>query len=293
MTNNMKKSSKKIIYLLSIFIIVFSAVLPAYADMGPKRTITIIVPVESNETIYAALYTPTEHFNPVRYGDRDVDEAIFKIFSDHAIGENMYFTEEVWNIYESHNKVYTGYIPPDNFKLVLYYPQTGKFLESDICGLYAFDSRYIVFLSDTKTKLLLEEKYDFSSIISNSLMRLVGTLIVESLLALVFGIWGVKPMMVILGTNVVTQLILNLLLGRYIYKSGGGFGYLFLFFFLEIIIIVAESIVYACTLPNLCHKQGKIAKDISRKKAVGYSITANLVSWLIMPFVITYVGIYL
>lgn len=78
-------------------------------------------------------------------------------------------------------KAHSGYNPPRQYKLVVFFPDESRFLESDFYIREEFEEKYIVDLNQTDVngKLLLEkEAYDWIGAIFSTIFRVTLTLVV-------------------------------------------------------------------------------------------------------------------
>lgn len=265
---------KKLVFgIMCVFMVMMAFPISARADMGPKPHIKIKINNFEMETCYATLYAEKGGPSPVSYGDwNDIPEDIKKAFSEYSDSEECRFVEDVWMIDSSDNVLNCEYMPPSSFKLVVYLPETDIFLESDIYERYAFESDYEVDIQqqDENGKLILKRaSYDYLGKTLSVLLRLILTLLIEISIAVDFGIKGKKSLLVLIATNVITQIYLNARIGIVEYESGLGLGFFLLYIVLEIEIIIIEAIVYSIALKRTNEK------TITSGEAAMYSLLAN------------------
>lgn len=267
---------KLVLGIMCVFMVLMAFSISARADTGPKPHINIKINNFETETCYATLYAEKGGPSPVSFGDwNDIPEDIKKAFSEYSDSEECRFVEDVWMIDSSDNVLNCGYMPPSSFKLVVYLPETDIFLESDIYERYAFESDYEVDIQqqDENGKLILKKaSYDYLGKTLSVLLRLILTLLIEISIAVAFGIKGKKSLLVLIATNVITQIYLNARMGIFEYKSGFGLGFSLLYIVLEIEIIIIEAIVYSIALKRTNEK------TITSGKAAMYSLLANSAS---------------
>ena len=170
-----------------------------------------------------------------------------------------------------------GYMPPEKYKLVVYLPDEDKMLESDFYTRQKFEEVYIVDINKISEdgRLLLEnDSYDWMGAALLVTVRAVLTIIIEIGVAFLFQIKGKKSICVLIVTNVVTQLFLNISLLWNISLYGMGLYTALLYLLTEIIISAAEAFVYSVAL--------KKTNDppIVTYEATVYSLAANLTSFL-------------
>lgn len=204
------------------------------------------------------------------------DEAVFQKFSEYEDENGYYFLSFMEECSEDDTFEWT-YYPPSSFKILIYFPEYDSFLTDDIVyERYAFDSYFTVEadISDgNEIKVIQTEKsYDFSMEMISLLARVVITILVEMLIVFLFMPWDKKTLKVIACTNLVTQLILNILLNLVNYKSGQ-YAFIFNYAWMECVVCVIEAVVYC-----------KIWKRDDLKKGyvlIGYAIVANIVSFFV------------
>ena len=102
--------------------------------------------------------------------------------------------------------------------------------------------------------------------------RIVLTILIEMLVALLFGFRQKKQLLILAVVNIITQIILNVLLNVINYNSGP-LAFTFFYVLFELIVFALEAVLY-CT----------ILKRISEKKKEDayytlYSFVANLISF--------------
>ena len=130
-----------------------------------------------------------------------------------------------------------GYYPPHDFKILIYSKTQDKFIENDeILGRYAFSTYYTTDLSTGKTI----RSYNYFSEILGLVIRILLTIGIEIGVALLFKYRGAKLTLIII-TNVVTQLILNIGLNITNFYSGP-LAMTFMYIGWEGIVFIAESV---------------------------------------------------
>lgn len=158
----------------------------------------------------------------------------------------------------------------ETFKILLYFPETDRFISSGVQQLYTKNSVYhasingdqIVVTSDFRKQILPE--------LLRFLLRLVLTVALELLIARLFGYRKKEAVRLILIVNVITQVLLNLVLFgirlRTLFFVDEG-----ILLLLELVIVVTEAVIYAKKLPDYDDFSGPV-------RAVIYAVVANLAS---------------
>ena len=264
-----------------LFFILFP--IKAHADMGPKPSIVIQLDNLDDKTCYGTLLSPTEHVAFYHKWDGDENQIedpfdnleIWRKFVEYqdadgynflqlgrkCSGETKYFS---WN-----------YMPPHKFKVLLYFEDTDTFYVSDIQDRYAFDSVYTVDINKLSegSTVAVKPSYDYIGEIRNLIIRVILTVLIELFIAWLFVIRDKKAIAIITVTNVVTQLLLNILLNICTYKYGLGLMFVFNYIILEIIIFIIEAIIYNKILRKKCENR------YSAVRVVIYALVANFVSY--------------
>lgn len=299
---------KKSIALFSVLILLVTLLSVGYscasADMGPKPSVRITFK-NVTEPFYATLLSETETTGPAtayldngRYekqynwylpnGDADyyscdsfsdepfpnaVAEDIWQKFQNIGSEDGFYFLQMWWQIEGDDNVLNWGYFPPDVFKVAFYFPESNIVVVSETCKSYAFDSYFTVDMqhvsaTDGTVRPIPQPSYDYLGEILGLLFRIALTILIELCIALLFRIRGGRAVAVIIITNAVTQILLNVFLNLIEYFQGI-FLVLFAFIPLELLVFAIEATVYGIAL----RKQG-----VPIWKSVLYAFTANFVS---------------
>ena len=269
----MTQSHKIVITFLCAITLFLSFIQPIHADIGPKPSITITIEGIEQKTYYATLLSQRKSTGPAsvydgtnaRYTQEDAFYDIWNIFLDYQDTDGFYFLQEIWDCSDT-NHFRWGYYPPETFKILLYFPDTQQFIVSDIYERYAFDSYYTIQISDTSLSVCNDviKSYDYSLEIQSLLVRIVLTIALELIIALLMKISSKKDITYIAIINLITQVGLNLALNAINFYKGQ-YAFVFYYILLELAIIVIESI---------CYK-----KKLSTQKALSYSLVANICSF--------------
>ena len=273
---------------LSQLIIVFLCMVMLFpigvnADTGPKPSVRIKFENMGDELCYGTLLAKEESTGPASAWDGKeeniylsfVDRDIWEAFVNYEDSDGYYFLQWAWIVNDTKELAWT-YYPPNEFKVLLYYPETNTFMVSDVRKRYAFDTYYTVDMDgieigsikydenlSSNQRLDMHKSYEFKNEVKALGCRMLITVVVEMLIGLLFKFRN-KELLYILFINVITQIILNVLLNIYT-----GFGYYFVYLSLELLVFVIEAIFY-CLM-------------FKKKKwhCVLYSVVANVSSFVI------------
>lgn len=282
-----KKRLVSAIMVMMLVFLVFPSV--AMADMGPKPSITIDFEGLEGVEYHVTLLSGQKESGPWQAVTEEEirshsDDAVFQKFAAFSDPDGYFFMgwgENYLSLDENMQYRWT-YYPPYSFKILMYFPETDQYAVSDIYERYAFDAYYRVDLSDLVlteggSQLLVsaDRSYDYTGEILSFLVRFLLTFVIELGIAWLFGYRKGQQWRIILVTNLITQVFLNLVLGVAGYK-GGLFMMYFVYILAEIAVVILESVIYSMTFRRLEQENGQ-----SRRHPVLYAMTANAASFVI------------
>ena len=265
---------KVILFLVVGFLLIITPLVGA--DFGPKESLTInftnysdsmYVTIISNNVYYGLHIPINEDSNADEIANykeiyaREVPDEVFYAFLDY-VSDDYSLGYDIIKITETYR---CGYYPPNNFKVLIYDTSDASFMVSDVYEQYAFSSYYTVDLS--KDDIILVNSYDYARETIYLIIRIIVTIIFEILVAILFRIKGKRNYIIIIITNVVTQVLLNVGLNVVTYFNSFFIFEFLLLLFAECIVFVVEFLIYMFTL-----------KDTSNSKAVLYALAANVLS---------------
>lgn len=277
----MKEKLTQLIFVFLCILMLFP--IGVSGDTGPKPSIRIQFKNMGDELCYGTLLSKEESTGPARAWDGEeeninldfVDRDIWEAFVNYEDSDGYYFLQWAWKVNDTKELAWT-YYPPNEFKVLLYYPETNTFISSDVCKRYAFDTYYTVDMDGIEIgsikydenlsgnqRLIMHKSYEFKNEVKALVYRILITVVVEVLIGLLFKFRN-KELLYILFINVITQIILNVLLNVYT-----GFGYYFVYLSLESLVFVIEAIFYCLMFKK---KKGY---------CVLYALVANIASFVI------------
>ncbi len=276
---------KRVTPWLICFLMVFTLLpVTAHADMGPKPSVRITFENMGDEVCYGTLLSKTDSTgpssawdgNPEDIRNYNMDLEIWQAFVDYDDADGYYFLQEGWLCSESKQLDWT-YYPPSSFKILLYYPDLGVYVVSDIYERYAFDSYFTVNMEGTEigsvnASITAQKSYDYAQEIISLVCRVVLTILLEVGIAWLFGFRQKKLIQIILCVNVVTQLLLNVLLNIAGYYRGP-WAFIVYYVLLELIVFAVEAVLYRKLLRRDAEQK------ISGSRCVVYALVANAVSF--------------
>ncbi len=283
------------------------------ADLGPKPSIHITFLNMPEGECYGTLLSKTDTTGPASVWDGNdeyahhnenenyswgaFDYATWKKFVEYDDPDGFYFLQEGWDVIES-DGIHWTYYPPQEFKILLYFPETDEFVTSMIYERYAFDSYFTVDMStvgsimpegavildhvnpdtgdhgESADKLLLADRsYDYTAELVSLIVRILLTIAIELIVGLIFGFSGTKQFWVLFIINGITQVILNVLLFFSDYMMGY-MAFVVFYILLELLVFAIEAVVYSILMKRYSDKPKKSWYYIL------YAFAANGVSFL-------------
>ncbi len=282
--------------MCTVLILLFFPV-TANADIGPKDSVRIQFENMGEELCYGTLLSKYRSTGPQSAWDGkeehiynyDLDLDIWKAFAQYEDTDGYYFLQIGWKVSETKEIAWT-YHPPGSFKILLYYPETDRYIVSDIYEQYAFDTYYTVDMDGIDTNGTLKDSVAYNEELSSNerieayrsynyrveilslIARIIITIIIEMLVALLFGFRKKKQLLLLIGVNAATQIVLNVLLNIINFNSGE-WAFVFYYVLFELLVFAMEAIVYSMLMNKWTDKP--------KKKAfyVVYALVTNAVSF--------------
>lgn len=284
----------RIIYAMIVSAALFLALsLTAAADFGPKPYIKITFTHTNGERFYSTILARGDFQPPgwEKFSEADYDSEQFtklspddrdavRTFAEYPApeGYNFFGPNRMWNSGKS--TIEWGYMPPDDFVVLVYFPDSGKVLESGVCSTYAFNSSFVADLSgqelsvdqSSNSGLSINPSYNFGTALLEFAARLAITIAVELAVALIFGYLEKRTLIFFAVVNSATQVLLNLILSLVNFRYGLTL-FLFAYFIGELLVVILEACFYGMEIEKYSkhHKSGA--------RAVFYAICANIASF--------------
>ena len=285
---------KRAIKILLIIILLIAFPVTVNADMGPKPSVVIDFIGLEGETYYAALISSVASYGPNsaidddhperdRYKEDDELYEIFRKFAEYVDDDGYFFLQYFKDCSQIHQFDWT-YYPPEDFKVLLYFPQTDSFIVSNSnYERYAFDSYFTAEVkvqesADSAAQLVLTKSYNYTGEITSLIIRILLTIGVELIIALLFGFRCKKQFQFIAIVNTSTQVILNIALNLISYYAGAQ-AFIFYYFVLEFGIFIIEAIAYKMLMKNEV-PTSRIWLYSLTANAASFALGVNLASWI-------------
>ena len=287
----MKKKFISFFACMVLFIGVFP--ITASADMGPKPSVVIDFDGISTQNYYVTLLSSVHSTGPYsaltsdnysHYNEDDEDYPIFLKFLEYQDVDGYYFLQYFQKCSETQQFSWT-YYPPSNFKILIYFADRDCFaISAETYERYAFDSYFSVSLTDSEISAIIVQdetlsfkatkSYDYIGEIISLIARIVLTIAVELLIALLFAFRKKKQVFFIVAVNLVTQIALNVVLNLINYNYGQMM-FVFAFILLEMFVFIIEAVLYTIFL----RKHSDV--PVPKWKPITYALIANAASFAV------------
>lgn len=274
--------TKRILTLLFLLALTAGMALRASADMGPKPSVELEFSGLEGQRYTATLLGDTAHCGPWSadsgYDDWYGDRAVWEALRAYEAPEGWYFLGKYADCTETQRFVWS-YYPPQRFYVLLYFPDTGEYWRSpEPYERYAFASTFAVQVTDGAASV--RPAYRYGRELASLAARIAATIAVELAVAWAFGLRRRRHIQLILRVNVVTQVLLNVALNLFNYKSGPMM-FWFMYIWLELAVFIAEGLVYARRFPAAqTRREGHPWLYALAANAASYGTGALLAKWL-------------
>ena len=189
----------RIIYALLFSMALFLAIpLNAVADFGPKPSVSISFRNAGGQTCYSAIlargsFQPslgelvtedaysTEWFGELTPQEQEAVRA-FADYAGRSAPDGYALFNRLWDV--SRENVEMTYLPPDDFIVLAYFPDSGRVIASDICRTYVFNSYFTADLSRSDSLLYIKQSYNVGIWLLEFAARVLITIAVELVVAL-------------------------------------------------------------------------------------------------------------
>ena len=281
--NAMKKTIKTVLIILCAAAAAVTFLPDAKADIGPKPSVVVDFIGFEGKTYYVTLLSSAESTGPysvpdissleaLRYEEHDEEFDIFIKFAEYKDPDGFYFLQLFSDCTQTHSFRWT-YYPPQEFKVLVYFPETDSFaVSSGSFERYAFDSYFTAGPDESSginITLSIVKSYNYFGELLSLAVRIVLTIALEIAVALLFRLKDKKTLRFITVVNIVTQTALNASLNIINFRMGA-MAFVICYILFEAVIFAAEALLYAFRLKD---------KD-SKTKLVFYALSANAASFI-------------
>jgi len=276
--------TQKLILLFMVSLLIVPLI--AYGDVGPKPSLEInVIGIDTDEYWLDLLIKDVSGNSWLEISDEErLEVAKLEAYEDKdgfkpalllGTGAPMWGGLRGEKLEDGSFRHYFGYIGvPDEFKIAIL-KKDGTLIVSDVVQRTQFQSYMDYDLSNIEVSTsdqvgvgIVREQIPWGFSVFGFVVRLLLTLVLEIGIALLFGFTFKNSLKVLLITNLVTQVILNVLtFGAY--TAGGFFFVAIVFSMAEVLIIIAELVVYM-----------KLLTEKKKWIRAVYAIVANIVTFL-------------
>lgn len=266
---------RRLLAILMVWMLACVSAVPAWADTGPKPSVNITVEGLEGKEYAVTLIAPYAQCGPWNaeraYEEDDGDIDSWNALKAYQDVDGYHFLG-YWADCGEQNEFNWRYMPPKQYKVLIWVKTDNTYLVSEPTENYAFDSYYTVKANAANGSIQLRKSYDYTWELISFAARVVITVVLELALAWVFGWRAKQTFKVLLYTNLATQLALNVILNVVNYYKGC-MVFSFAFVVLELVVFLVEGSVYRKYLPT--------RTDTGKKRNVWvYALFANAFSYL-------------
>ena len=260
----------------------------ALADTGPKPAVSVNVKNLGGATCYATLLSEREQYGPYctteiekRWDEMRAETAVWEAFAGYKDPDGFFFLQELWDL-RYVPKYAWEYHPPRIFKVLLYWPDEGRFAVSEITeakdfySLFEVDASEVRFADGSNIGTIAVKPVDsYSYRIWAFVSRVLITLAVELLIALAFLFRTKREWLVIIATNILTQIALGIFATISVVRGGRDMQFFVTLAFLELGVAIIEAVVYILFLRKASGKKRGLWVYVV------YALVANAASYFV------------
>lgn len=277
--------TRKTLPILIILLLLVLMPSTSMADMGPKPSVNIEVNnLKENQEVYITLLSKEESTGPFSkvtelQSHEEYLEDGFNKFKSIEDKDGYYFLGNL-DLLKGNGTYSWSYYPPQDFKIALYFPEQNLVLISKPYSRYAFNSNFKLNYKDMDLKdevyyfdneISIKKVRDINKEIKSFSLRLVLTIIIEYLVALMMFRPTKYQTKLIIKTNIFTQVLLNLAISLILYFHDF-LAFAIIFIPCEIFVFIIEGVIYKKLLNQNLPENKKPAMPML------YAFIANLIS---------------
>ena len=276
-------------YLIWCAVLLFAvSISVALADTGPKPAVSVNVKNLGGAKCYATLLSEREQYGPYctteiekRWDEMRAETSVWEAFAAYKDPDGFFFLQELWDL-RYVPKYAWEYHPPRIFKVLLYWPDEGRFAVSEITeakdfySLFEVDASEVRFADGSNIGTIAVKPVDsYSYRIWAFVSRVLITLAVELLIALAFLFRTKREWLVIIATNILTQIALGIFATISVVRGGRDMQFFVTLAFLELGVAIIEAVVYILFLRKASGKKRGLWVYVV------YALVANAASYFV------------
>ena len=264
----------------------------AHADIGPKPSVQVECTKMPESVYYVTLLSPQESTGPYSWspkldrpaewlaapGDEQALQA-WNALRSYPDPDGYHFLEYFEKCGPEHSFSWS-YRPPQTFKVLVWLPQSDRFLLSESTEQYAFDSYFTATCKEGQTQLRLRKSYQYGPELLSLAARIAATILLELLIALLFRLRG-RAFRCVVWTNLVTQILLNVALNLLNYRHEL-WAFLLNYLWMEVAVLLIEALIYRICFKR-CGEQRPYLWLTYAAVANGLSFAAGLALARVIP----------
>ncbi len=149
--------------------------------------------------------------------DLNAPEEVKDFFKEYQDEDYYFYLNYFQDVTDGY--LYWPFYPPEDFKILLYYPDSDTFIVSDEpVSRYALSSTYNVTVENGS--MSIERNYDYPHAVTNTLIRIFLCTLIPCLVVLLFYKPLKKDYPLIFSSNLLFQILIHSLISFYSYKNG-------------------------------------------------------------------------
>lgn len=276
---------KLMIFLLILSIFILLPLNQVHADTGPRPTLEIEVRGIEKPYYIDLMVTgeaDQEKINQIRevmqtdgsYYGRIIPESLFFVRSEDDVPAILTSkSPSYYRLTMEGEHLFTLNVPQRFRVLILF--EDGHFLTSKIIEPTLFNTKILVSMNNVDTSLTqsnvgsVKEIFPVSTMVFDLSLRILGTIVIEFLVLVLFGYFEKKSYLLVMYVNLFTQVTLTMFLFVTKFYFSPVLGELIVLFVGEAFIFALEILVYR-----------KYLKEHGKSRAALYGLIANTVSLL-------------
>ena len=188
-------------------------------------------------TCYGTLLSKTSEIGSWSYEkviDLDAPDNVLQFFRDYKDHDHYFYLNYIEDV--SGGLLYWPYYPPEEFKVLLYFPDTDTYLTTDTSiARYALTSKFKAVFEDGTIRLT--RNYDYPKLFTNALIRFISGVLAAMLICMMMGKPLKKEMKYYLFPNMIFHLLLNIFISIFSYYNGFTLVEYFMFLWLPYLLV--------------------------------------------------------
>ena len=173
-----------------------------------------------NDTCYGTLLSKTSEVGSFSYKieiDLDVDENIINAFKTYEDKDNFFYLNYLQDV--SEGLLFWPYFPPENFKVLLYFPNTNTFVTTDtIYNTYCLTNDFKASINNGV--LYLTQSYNYSKLIYLTVIITIIASVISILIAFITGRPSEAEYKYVILSNLLFHIIVNIGIAMHSFRVG-------------------------------------------------------------------------